>query len=398
MKILMINSVCGIKSTGRICTDLAQSLQAKGHDVKIAYGREEVPKQFAPLAVPVGSKWDVYAHGARAMSFDGMGLGSKGATDTFLEWVREYDPDLIHLHNIHGYYIHVPALFQYLKTANKRVIWTLHDMWPFTGHSAACDQADCEKWRSGCGDCPMRKEYPRSFTDGSRRNWRWKRESFLGVKDMTLVSPSQWLWGLTEASFLGSYPGKVIRNGIDVAWFRPMPSDFREKHGLEGKKLILGVASNWHDTRKGFPDFLRLAQQLPRECHIVLVGVPKDLHKLLPDNILGLGRTNSVQELAQIYSAADVLLNPTYSDNFPTVNLEALCCGTPLLTYRTGGSTEAVQENCGAVAEQGNLEQVLALLPVCWGQKAFVTGQADRFRQLYSKETMVAHYEELYFT
>ncbi len=397
MKILMINVVCGIKSTGRICTDLARSLQAQGHEVKIAYGREEVPEEFTPMAVPIGSKWGTYAHGVKALGLDGAGLGSKQATKAFLSWVREFDPDIIHLHNLHGYYIHVPTLFAYLKTANKKVIWTFHDMWPFTGHSPACDQADCEKWLDGCGGCPMKGEYPRSLTDFSRRNWKWKRKAFLGVPNMTLVSPSAWLWGLTGRSFMGEYPMRVIRNGIDVSHFQPTPSGFREKYGLEGKKLILGIAGNWHDTRKGFPDFMKLAARLPENCHIVMVGVPEDLKSQLPSNVLGLGKTNSIQELAEIYSAADVFLNPTYSDNFPTVNLEALCCGTPLLTYHTGGSTETVKEGCGAVAEQGDLDQVLELLPACMAQKAFVTEKAWVFRELYSKEKMVSYYEKLYF-
>ncbi len=393
MKILMINVVCGIKSTGRICTDLAQSLEKQGHEVKIAYGREEVPEQLQHFAVQIGSQQDVYAHVARAMLSDGVGLGSKFVTKKFIQWVKEFDPDIIHLHNLHGYYIHVPTLFAYLKTANKKVIWTLHDMWPFTGHSPACDQANCEKWRIGCGGCPMMKEYPKSFTDFSARNFRWKKDAFLGLPDMTLVSPSNWLAGLTEQSFMGGYPVRVIPNGIDTGAFSPVDTDFKARHGLQGKNIILGIAGNWHDTRKGFPDFMALAKKLSEDYHIVMVGIPEDLKQQLPENVLGIPKTHSVQELAEVYSAADVLLNPTYSDNFPTVNLESLCCGTPVLTYRTGGSPEPIREGWGAVVEQGNLEQVLELLPSVCEMKS----DAALAQQLFSKERAIGEYSALYF-
>ena len=393
MKILMINVVCGIKSTGRICTDIAQMLERQGHEVKIAYGREEVPERLEHFAVRIGSRLGVYAHVGRAMTLDGAGLGSKAATKTFIDWVKEFDPDIIHLHNLHGYYIHVPTLFDYLKTANKKIIWTLHDMWPFTGHSPACDQAGCEKWRVGCGDCPMVREYPKSFTDFSARNFAWKQAAFSGFSDLTLVSPSKWLASLTEQSFLGNYPVKVIPNGIDTTAFHPMNTDFKARHGLEDKKVVLGIAGNWHDTRKGFPDFMKLAENLPEDYHVVMVGIPEDLKSRLPGNVLGIPKTHSVQELAEVYSAADVLLNPTYSDNFPTVNLEALCCGTPVLTYRTGGSPEPIREGWGAVAEQGNLAQVLEILP----RVAAMQPDAATAQRLFSKERAIEEYSKLYF-
>lgn len=393
MKILMINVVCGIKSTGRICTDIAQTLKDQAHEVKIAYGREEVPQTQKSFAVQIGSQREIYAHVARAMALDGVGLGSRAATKRFIKWVEEFDPDIIHLHNLHGYYIHVPTLFDYLKSANKKVIWTLHDMWPFTGHSPACDQAGCEKWRHGCGSCPMIREYPRSFTDFSARNFRWKQAAFTGLSDLTLVSPSRWLANLTEQSFLGSYPVKVIPNGIDTTAFRPMDTDFKARHGLQDKQIILGIAGNWHDSRKGFPDFMKLAKKLPESYHMVMVGIPEDLKARLPGNVLAIPKTHSVQELAQVYSAADVLLNPTYSDNFPTVNLEALCCGTPVLTYRTGGSPEPIRQGWGAVAEQGNLAQVLELLP----KTAQMKPDAVEARKRFSKERAVEEYSKLYF-
>ena len=178
MKILMINSVCGVGSTGRICTDLALELENQGHKVKIAYGRGSSPKQFDRFAVKIGSDADVKLHGLKARLFDASGFGSKRATERFISWVKEYDPDVIHLHNIHGYYINVKTLFDYLKTAEKRVLWTLHDCWAFTGHSAYCDSVSCEKWKNSCGNCPLKSAYPKSVTDFSKRNRKLKEEIF----------------------------------------------------------------------------------------------------------------------------------------------------------------------------------------------------------------------------
>ena len=229
MKILMINSVCGIRSTGRICTDLATALEAEGHEVKIAYGRETVPAEFQKYAVRIGSKLDNYIHGMEARLFDASGFGSRRATREFIQWAKKFDPDVIHLHNLHGYYLNLPILFDYLKHCGKRIIWTLHDCWAFTGHSAYCDAIGCERWKTGCHDCPNKAEYPKSIVDFSKRNWRVKMRLFTGIPNMTIVSPSNWLAGLVKESFLSEYPVQVIHNGIDTAKFHPTENDFRER-------------------------------------------------------------------------------------------------------------------------------------------------------------------------
>lgn len=344
MKVLMINSVCGIRSTGRICTDLAEVLEQQGHECKIAYGRETVPEKYQKYAVRIGSDLGVKIHALQSRIFDNTGFGSKKDTERFIEWVKEYNPDVIHLHNLHGYYINIEVLFNYLADANKPVIWTLHDCWSFTGHCAYFSYVGCDKWRTGCNNCIQKKSYPASkFFDRSCKNWLEKKELFTKVKKMTLVTPSKWLAGLVKESYMGKYPVEVIPNGIDLNVFKPTPSDFREKNGLVGKKIILGVASVW-DKRKGFDDFIELSKIIDDNTKIVLVGLSKTQLKNLPQNILGIERTNSTKELAEIYTAADVLFNPTYEDNYPTVNLEAQACGTPVVTYRTGGSVESVPE------------------------------------------------------
>ena len=355
----MINVVCGIRSTGRICTDLAAELEKQGHEVKIAYGREEVPEQFKKYAVRIGADLDVKFHGVKARLFDGCGFGSKAATKKFIKWVKEFDPDVIHLHNLHGYYINIEVLFDYLRTCGKRIIWTLHDCWAFTGHTPYCDVVGCERWIEGCHNCPSLRLYPVSYTDRSRINWNRKNRILTGVSDLTIVTPSEWLAGLVKKSFLSVYPVTVIHNGIDTSQFYPMQSDFKKKHGIEDKTMLLGVSTAWNDL-KGYSDFLELARRLGEEYRIVLVGLSKEQVKELPESIIGIQRTNSLKELAQIYSAADLFLNLSYCENYPTVNLEALACGTPVLTYDVGGSSESALD--GNDVSKGNINAIINYL------------------------------------
>ena len=357
----MINSVCGIRSTGRICTDLADALTAQGHEVKIAYGRETVPEKSRKYAVRIGSNTDNKLHGLRSRLFDDTGFGSKRATKRFIEWVKSYDPDVVHLHNIHGYYINIELLFRYLAEAEKPVIWTLHDCWSFTGHCAYFDYAECDRWKTGCHNCPQKKEYPSSMlADRSKKNWEEKKKLFTAVKDMVFVTPSEWLAEILGQSYFGKYPVKVINNDIDLSVFRPTEGDFREKNGLTGKKMLLGVASVW-DRRKGLKDYIKLSEKLDDNYRIVLVGLSEEQIKQLPENVIGISRTNNTKELAEIYTAADYFLNLTYEDNYPTVNLEAQACGTPVISYRTGGSTESAVR-FGTVVEKGAVGDVLKLI------------------------------------
>ncbi len=358
MKVLMINVVCGIRSTGRICTDLVTALEAQGHEVKIAYGRENVPEQCQKYAVRIGSDLDVKLHGVRARLLDGAGLGSKLATEKFIKWVKEYDPDVIHLHNIHGYYINVEVLFDYLKESGKKIIWTLHDCWSFTGHCVYFDYVGCEKWKTGCEHCPQKSEYPvRIGPDMSRQHYNLKKKLFTGISNMTLVTPSQWLADLISESYMKEYPTKVIYNGVDTEVFRPTESDVRGKYNCQGKKIILGVAAVW-DKRKGMSTFVKLSNRLDDTYQIILVGLSKGQIEQLPENIIGIERTNSVEELAELYTAADVFINPTLEDNYPTTNIESIACGTPVITYETGGSPESANMY-GLSIPKNNMEKLI---------------------------------------
>jgi len=366
MRILMINVVCGIRSTGRICTDLAAALEAEGHEVRIAYGRETVPEQYRKYAVKIGSNFDAKLAALQTRLIDNHGFSNRAATRRFLAWAESYQPDLLWLHNIHGYYIHVGLLFDWIKRhPNLQVKWTLHDCWAFTGHCAYFTAAKCEQWKSGCRSCSQKKEYPACLLRSDvERNYLRKRKAFTGVQHMTLITPSKWLANLVGESFLLEYPVEVVPNTIDTSIFKPTPGDFRQRYGLEQKRIVLGVASTW-DERKGLKDFLALSELLPPEYQIVLVGLGKKQLSALPKGILGLERTNSPRELAEIYTAADVFVNPTYQDNYPTVNLEARACGTPIITYQTGGSPESAGKQAVLVAH-GDMKQLIsAIVCVC---------------------------------
>lgn len=352
MKLLEINVCSGCKSTGRIASDIAKGFVALGHEAMIAYGRGYL--DCGIQTYKISSSNEVKLDALKTRIFDNAGFNNKRATKRFIEWVQAYDPDIIHLHNIHGYYINAELLFQYLKKSNKRVIWTLHDCWSFTGHCAHFDYTKCEKWKNGCHSCPLKKEYPASLLlDRSKRNYEKKKALFTGVPNMTIVTPSNWLADLVKQSFLREYSVEVVHNGIDLQSFKPTDSDLRARYGLENKKILLGVASPW-SKKKGFDDFIRLSQMLSEDYRIVLIGLnEKQLERCTPQ-MIGIQRTDSKRELAAWYTAADVFVNTTYEDTYPTVNLEAQACGTPVITYRTGGSTESVPQNY--VVEQGDLE------------------------------------------
>ena len=354
MKILMINVVCGIRSTGRICTDLATALEAEGHEVKIAYGRERVPEQFQKYAVRIGGDFDVWLHGIKSRLLDAHGLGSTGATKRFLEWAEQYNPDLLWLHNLHGYYINYKLLFEWIKKRpGMEVRWTLHDCWAFTGHCSYFTMAKCEQWKTHCAHCPQKKRYPASYgLDRCKRNYDQKGASFTGVKRMTLITPSNWLAELVRQSFLKEYPVEVHYNTIDRTVFKPTPSDFRKRYGLQDKIMVLGVASVW-DERKGLDDFVKLAGMLDDRYAIVLVGLSDKQIRQMPKNILGLGKTNSAVELAQIYTAADILVNPSREETFGMTILEASACGTKAIVYKSTACEEVAMEHGGYAVDFG---------------------------------------------
>ena len=399
MKILEINVTCGNGSTGRICTDIASLAKKKGHECKVAYGRKEVLEQHKEFAVRIGGKYGTYADALTSRVFDNAGFNSKTATKKFIKWVEEYDPDIIHLHNLHGYYINVKVLFDYIKKAGKPVIWTLHDCWSFTGHCAHFDLAGCMQWEDGgCRKCIQKKEYPSSSVlSRSKMNYIKKKNAFLGVKNLHIVTPSKWLGKLVQRSYLKDYPVHIINNGINLSVFKPTESNFKSKCGIENKILVLAVASVWTE-KKGFSDFVELSKQLDDRYACVMVGVNEAQKAGLPSSVIAIERTNSVQELAEIYSSADVFVNMTYEDTYPTVNLEAVACGTPVITYPTGGSIEIAESFGGFVSKKRDVGEIAEIITSKFGEmKKDKAVDVDYLKMLDEKERY-SEYLELFET
>lgn len=358
MKILQINSVCGVTGTGRIAADLYHVGVRRGHECRIAYGEHKY--QNAPgdmQTMEIGTLRDCQAHALLTRLFDMQGFGSRRATKRFLQEVDAWQPDVIHLHNLHGYYINIELLFQYLKQKKVRVVWTLHDCWAFTGHCVYFQSVGCERWREGCHDCPLVRQYPASMgIDRSRKNYLKKKELFTGLEDMTILVPSRWMEERVRRSFLKDYEIRVVYNGIDLTTYKPVPSDFRKRYGLEGCFLVLGVANVWEE-RKGLKVFLRLAQELGAGYRIVLVGLSGEQIAQLPPEILGLPRTDTAAELAAIYTAADVFVNPGREETFGLTVAEAMACGTYPIAYADTACAEVVEQGIGR-AVTGDVEEL----------------------------------------
>lgn len=400
MKILQVNTVIRGSSVGRIMADLYEVIKASGNEARVAVGREPMPEGYEGILI--GNKGDFYRHVVKNFLQGESGFGSAEVTKKFLLWIEEEKPDLIHLHNIHGFYLQVEMLFEYIKKRNIPVVWTLHDCWSFTGHCAYYDFAACEKWKTGCHTCMQHaKVYPYAiFKDNTTASYARKRKAFCGVKNLTIVTPSHWLKGQVEQSFLREYPVTVIPNGVDLSVFSP--ADVKDTDGSDKSdshtKTILGVANIW-ELRKGLVYFEKLAKDLPEGYRVELIGVnkkqKKELKKKYGSKVIARERTANVGELVEAYRNAAVFVNATLEDNFPTTNLEALACGTPVVTYATGGSGEAVTKETGIVVRRGSYDKLLeAVLEAAKGQ--FSKENCLKRAKEFDKETRYEEYLKLY--
>lgn len=350
MKLVQINVAANVGSTGKIAEQIG--LLAKKYfdwESYIAYGRFSNNSQLKNIKI--GSGFDIKLHGLSTRVFDNHGLESKKNTKTFISRLNEIKPNIVHLHNIHGYYLHYPILFEWLKKWGGPVVWTLHDCWPFTGHCAYFMMSGCEKWKTECHKCESLRAYPASFfRDRSSKNFAQKKEYFTSLGDkLTLVPVSNYVGNYLKDSFFEDTRMQVIHNGINLDVFKPCAPK---------EKYVLGVANVW-EPRKGLTDFFKLRDVLPSDFRIILVGLSDKQLKNLPAGIEGIKRTNGQAELAKLYSSATALINPTYEDNYPTVNLEAIACGTPVITYNTGGSPESISDETGIVLPQRDIQGIL---------------------------------------
>ncbi len=385
MKIVQINATCNSGSTGKICYAISQLLNKRGIENYILYS---LGNSNYEQGIKYTNEKYLKRQALKSRIFGNYGFNSKSSTKNLISELKKIKPDIIHLHNIHSNDVNLKMLFDYIRENNIKTYWTFHDCWAFTGYCVYFDIVGCEKWKGGCENCPQKKQYS-WFFDKSKKLYQRKKELIKDI-DLTIITPSSWLAGLVKKSFFKDCEIKVIHNGIDLETFKPTESDFRKQYSLEDKYILLGVAFGWGE-KKGLDVFLELSKRLPDKYQIVLVGTNDEIDKCLPDNIISIHKTNNQTELAKIYSSADLFVNPTREENYPTVNMESLACGTPVLTFKTGGSPEIIDEKTGYVVEKNDIDEMeRQIIRICENnafsrqdsiEKAKDFNQEDRFKE-----------------
>lgn len=398
MRIVQING--GAKgSTGKIMMGIAEVARAQGHEVMcaspITTTNRDAGEDCGYYRIGTFNSRRVNVALARITGFNGCFAWLE--TYKLLKKIDEFKPDIIHLHNLHDSYINLPMLFSYIKKHNVPTVWTLHDCWTFTGQCPYFTIVKCDKWKAGCHNCPQYKEYPASLYDNTKKMWLLKKKWFTGVKNMTIVTPSRWLARLAQESYLKEYSIQVINNGIDLNVFKPTHSNFRERYEIPAEKhIILGVSFAW-GYRKGLDCFVEMAEKLGEQYQIVLVGTDDEIDKNLPHNIISIHRTQNQKELAEVYSATDVFVMPTREENYPTVNMEAIACGTPVVTFDTGGSPEMLDDKTGIVVEANDIEATKkAIKDICEKKKCNDEEYIVAYSKNFDMKKRFAEYIELY--
>lgn len=400
MKIAEINMLTN-GSTGKIMFQIAEKAREEENmvhtysPVPFVRGKknqlENIPNHFW-----WGSRFEAKFHYYVGSIFGLNGSFSYFGTRSLIKHLKKFAPDIIHLHNLHGFCLNLPMLFNYIKKSGVKVIWTLHDCWAFTGHCPYFDMVGCEKWKTGCYKCPQPKIYPKMYLDTSRVMYYKKKKWLSALKSLTIVTPSQWLAERVKQSFLSEYDIKVINNGIDISVFKPRESDFRKKYNIEEKYILLGVSFDW-GKRKGLDVFKTLAEKLDSNRYqIVLVGTNDNIDAQLPSNIISIHRTYNQIELAEIYSAADLFINPTREDNYPTVNMEAIACGTPVITFKTGGSPEIPDDLTGVVVDCDNIAGIEQEITRITNEAIFHKKDCLQRAKLFDKQNCFEKYVELF--
>lgn len=350
MKIVQINTLPD-GSTGKIASQLCDLINRE-NDCSAFFYCGKWKKVSSDTIHYFGTKFENFFSRILTEITGKQNMFSVFGSQFLIRSLKRIRPDVIHLHNLHLWVMNLPMLFKFIKKNKIKVVWTLHDCWAFTGHCPHFTMVECDKWKTGCYKCPQYRDYPKSIFDNSKKMYRLKKEWFTGVENLTIVTPSEWLAGLVKQSFLKDYPVKVIHNGIDLNVFKPTESDFRKKYNIaENKYILLGVAFGW-GKRKGLDVFIELRERLDKDKYqIVLVGTDDNADKQLPKEIISIHRTQNQTELAEIYTVADLFVNPTREENYPTVNMESIACGTPVITFKTGGSPECINEKSGMVVD-----------------------------------------------
>lgn len=385
-KLLQINTVFKTGSTGKIAEQIGLSAIEQGWESYIAFNRGKISN--SSFQHKIGNTYSRYVNALGCRIFDNDGFLAFHSTMKLIKYLEKIKPNIIHLHNLHGYYLNVDLLFNYLSSSSAFVVWTFHDCWPITGHCSHFDYIGCEKWKKNCVNCPQLKEYPASFLlDNSERNYKNKEFLFNSVSNLRIITPSKWMANKIKASFLADKEISIINNGIDVGAFRPRSDNsIYDRYCIDSnKKIILGVANIW--TKKKGIDFFRvLASKVPSNVQIILVGLRKSQIDKLPNNIVGILRTESTNDLSVLYSIANVFVNPTLEDNFPTTNLEAMSCGTPVVTFDTGGCAESISSQTGIVIPKGDISSLFQAI-------MFILARNKEEYSLACRNHVIQHFE-----
>ena len=395
MKIVEINGT-NYSSTGNIMNNITIEARNNGFEVFTCCKKSKKSEEFKNNnQIFIGSRYERIISELLAYVTGYQNSFNYFGTKAFIKKLKKIKPDLLHLHIMHDTYINLELLFKYIKEEKIPVVWTFHDCWAFTGRCPYFDMVNCDKWITGCHNCEQLDKYPATKSDKSKYLWNKKKRLFSNIENMTIVTPSLWLNNLVAKSFMANYNRRVINNGIDLDKFKQKESSFKKKNHLNDKKIILGISFNWTE-RKGLNDFIELSKRLSDEYQIVLVGTNDEIDKRIPSNIMSIHKTYNQDELIDIYNSADVFVNPTKEENFPTVNIEALACGTPVITYQTGGSVEIIDNSCGSIVEKGNVDALYKeIIRVC-KEKVYSTEDCIERAKNFDCKKKYNEYVELY--
>jgi len=385
-------------SVGRIAEQIGEIAISAGWESYIAYARDYQPSKSKEIKI--GNSLNIYYHVAQTRLFDNHCLASTRATRKFIRKIEEIKPDIIQIHQLHGYFINIKVLFEYLSKVNIPIVWTLHDCWAMTGHCAYFSDINCNKWKIECHHCPKKGNYPASLLlDRSQKNFHLKKKIFTLLHNMTIVTVSDWLKNLAGESFLSKYNIFSIKNGVDLNKFIPSEDNafISQKYNVTGKFVIIGVGTTWQ-AAKGLYDFYKLRERLSDDYVIMLVGLLPGLINDLPKGIIGIPRTESIKELAQLYSIADVVASLSYQEAFGLTPVEGFACGTPAIVYNATATPELITSDVGYVVEPGNIDQLVdAIKKIQQKSKSFYAQNCRKHAELlYDKNKLFNQYFQLY--
>ncbi len=395
MNILQINANYGYGSTGLIVEDIGKMLVRHGHKAFFAY---QNTNKNINNGYRMGNKIDWKLHALFSRLFGRQGYYSSLPTKKLIKYIDKISPDVVHLHNLHSNYVHLNKLLEHLAISDIPTVITMHDCWYFTGKCFHYVDAHCNRFITGCGDCPKKNAPPKSLLfDCSAPVLADRKKYISAIPRLEIVGCSDWICNEAQKGILNSYKITTIHNGVDTDVFKPYDSVLLKKEqGFIDKYVVMGMANKWMlpSNRDALE---KVVASLDKNTVLMIVGCTSaqiDMLKRLSENVVGIGFIFDRHKLAQYYSMADVFVNITHADTLPTVNMESICCGTPVITYDSCGSTELVFEGCGIIVKENDTD---ALVYAIQKSKNMNFSQcADIGKKAYDKNFCYAKYLDVY--